>query len=67
MKIAKIVIIQFVTRVIVDELDSEDFVIAKAAKNIQEKIHNGEVAENVENIFEDKEQPFDAMIDYHLY
>ena len=64
MKIAKIVRIQFVTRVIVDELDSEDFVIAKATKNIQEKIHNGEVAENVENIFEDKEQPYDHGKDF---
>ena len=64
MKIAKIVIIQFVTRVIVDELDSEDFVIAKATKNIQEKIHNGEVGENVENIFEDKEQPYDHGKDF---
>ena len=64
MKIAKIVIIQFVTRVIVDELDSEDFVIAKATKNIQEKIHNGGVGENVENIFEDKEQPYDHGKDF---
>lgn len=63
-KIAKIVILTFTTRVIVDELDSEDVIITVAAKSVESKINSGDLRDSVEDIFDDKEQPYDHGKDF---
>ena len=57
-RVAKIVIFTLMTRVIVEDTDSEEKLIELAKENILVKIHNDELGENLETHFDDEECPF---------
>jgi hypothetical protein len=60
-KVAKIVAVSFITRVVVDEDDSLETIASIAEKSIIAKIGNNEFIENIEDVFEDKECPFGSL------
>ena len=60
-RVAKIVIFTLMTRVIVEDTDSEEKLIELAKENILVKIHNDELGENLETHFDDEELPFGSL------
>lgn len=61
-KIAKLVAVSLLTRIIVEETDSEEENLAAAKPQFIRKINTG-LEDNVEYIKEDTECPFDPEID----
>ncbi|MHA2404809.1 MAG: hypothetical protein ACXADH_17565 [Candidatus Kariarchaeaceae archaeon] len=57
-KVAKLVYFSLMTRVIVDEGATEDEIIASTYANIQDKIDNRELGDNLEEIDDDTECPY---------
>lgn len=57
-KVAKLVYVTLLTRVIVDEDATDEEIIAVAKPNYLDKIHNNELIENIEKIVEDEECPY---------
>lgn len=57
-KVAKLIAVSLLTRVIVDETASDDEIIAKAKSKFIDKI-NDELGENIEYIAPDTECPYD--------
>jgi hypothetical protein len=66
-KVAKLVVVSFITRVIVDENATDMEIIEAAKPRILEKIHKNEIGENLEEIMDDKECPFGTMPEDKLY
>jgi len=62
MKVAKLVCVSFVTRVVVDENATLDEIINEARPKLVDKVLN-ELSENLEDVIEDKEVPYDSEID----
>lgn len=58
MKVAKLVYFSLMTRVIVDENATEEEIIKACYPNIQAKLDNSELGENLEEIDDDEEMPF---------
>jgi hypothetical protein len=59
-KVAKIVLVSFMTRVIVDEHATEEEIINAARPKIAEKVA-AELGENIEEIYDDEECPFGSI------
>jgi hypothetical protein len=57
-KVAKLVYMSMVTRVIVDEDATEDQIIQASKDSFVEKVRN-ELGENLEEIVDDEEVPYD--------
>ncbi len=57
-KVAKLVEVNFLTRVIVDEDATEDQIIAASYKGFQDKLDNREVGDNLSSIENDEECPY---------
>lgn len=66
MKTAKIIWVSLATRVIVDTNDSEEIVIEKAIEQAKDKFIdkiNNELYENIDEIFDDTDCPYNQEID----
>ena len=66
MKTAKIIWVSLATRVIVDTNDSEEIVIEKAIEQAKDKFIDkikNELYENIDEIFDDTDCPYDQEID----
>jgi hypothetical protein len=63
MKIAKLVYVSLCTRVIVDENATDDEIIKKAKNNFKEKIEAQDFGDNVEDIENDEQCPYDPVLD----
>ena len=61
-KVAKLVYVSLVTRVVVDENASEDEILNAASVKFIEKIVN-EIEEHIEEIVDDEECPFNPEFD----
>jgi hypothetical protein len=61
-KVAKLVYVSLVTRVIVDENASDTEILMKAQSKFIEKIEN-EIHEHLESIEDDTECPYDENLD----
>jgi hypothetical protein len=61
MKVAKLVYVSFMTRVIVDEDATEEEILGAARPNFIEKVQT-ELSENLEEITDDTEMPFGETI-----
>jgi len=61
-KIAKLVIVSLVTRVIIDKNATPEEVVAKAKQGFQAKLDNNELMDNLEEIREDVEIPFGTIL-----
>jgi hypothetical protein len=57
-KIAKLVTVSLMTRVVVDENATDEQILDQAKANFQEKIDNNELGDNLEEIVDDTECPF---------
>lgn len=62
-KVAKLVYIDLLVRVIVDENASQDDIIAAAYPKVQDKINNRELGDNISDILEDTEVPYNLETD----
>ena len=62
MKVAKLVYVSLMTRVVVDENATEETIIEEARKNFIEKVQN-DLRDNVEEIVDDEEMPYDSEFD----
>lgn len=62
-KVAKLVAVSFLTRVVVDKNATQEEILAKAKNKFQAKLNNNELGENLEYIEEDTECPFDPETD----
>jgi hypothetical protein len=62
MKKAMLVRVSFMTRIVVEENATEEEVIEKAKEKFIEKINN-ELQENIEDVYEDEEVPYDENFD----
>ena len=62
MKVAKLVAVSFLTRVVVEENATEEEVLEKAKSNFAFKIED-ELSENLEYIVDDIECPYDEKYD----
>jgi hypothetical protein len=66
-RVAKVVTISLMTRVIVDENATDEQIVDAAKSKFIEKINNNELMENLEDIVEDTECPFGTFYkDGHL-
>lgn len=61
MKVAKLIEVSLLVRVIVDADATEDQIIAATYPKLQDKLDNLEVGENIVSIEDDKEVPYDAI------
>jgi len=61
-KIAKLVCVSLMTRVIVDESATEEQILEQAKSHFTDKI-NTEIGEHVESIEDDEECPYDVKFD----
>lgn len=57
-KVAKLVIVSLLTRVIVEDTATDEEIVAQAKSGFQAKLDNNELMENLEEITDDKEAPF---------
>jgi len=64
-KVAKLVYVSMVTRVIVDEDATEEQIINVAQYKFMDKVQT-ELCENLENIVDDTECPYDPDMDIEL-
>ena len=62
-KIAKLVLVSLMTRVIVEDTATAEEIVAAAKPNIQAKLDNNELYENTEEIMDDTEMPYDPNIE----
>lgn len=62
-KVAKLVTVTFITRVIVKKGATDEQIMQAAKPNIQAKIDNDELLENLESIKDDTECPFGTLDD----
>jgi hypothetical protein len=62
MKVAKLVYASFVTRVVVDANATEEQILDSARKQFAFKVEN-ELSENIEEIVNDVECPYDKVFD----
>lgn len=58
MKVAKLVYFSLMTRVIVDENATDEEIVKACYPNIQAKLNNNELGENLESIEDDEELPY---------
>lgn len=58
-KVAKLVAVSFLTRVIVDENATQDEIIKASEQGFRDKIDNHEIGDNLEYIDDDTECPYD--------
>lgn len=65
-KVAKLVCVSLMTRVIVDENASEADILELAGVKLAEKIQN-ELTENLESIEDDIECPYDPLYDEYPF
>ena len=61
-RVAKLVCVSFVTRVIVDENATLDEIMNEARPKLINKVLN-ELSENLEDVIEDKEVPYNTKFD----
>jgi hypothetical protein len=61
-KIAKLVMVSLMTRVIVDENATDEEIVAQSIKGIQAKIDNDELVENIDSIEIDTSLPYGSLI-----
>lgn len=61
-KVAKLVTISMMTRVVVDDDADDDFIINRSAMNFINKITN-EIGEHIEEIVDDEECPYNPEED----
>jgi len=61
MKVAKLVMVSLMTRVIVDENATNEDIVGKAHKGFQDKLNNDELIDNLEGILDDVEVPFGTV------
>lgn len=64
-KVAKLVMVSLMTRVIVDENATDDQIIAASYKGFQAKIDNRELGDNIESIENDEEVPYGESPEDH--
>lgn len=57
-KVAKLVTVSFVTRVVVKENATEEQILNEAKKGFQAKLDNNELVDNLESIKDDEELPY---------
>ncbi len=57
-KVAKLVMVSLLTRVIVDENATDEQIVAQAKSGFQAKLDNNELMDNLESIEDDKEVPY---------
>lgn len=57
-KVAKLVIVSLMTRVIVEDTATDEETVAQAKRGFQDKLDNDELMDNLEEIVDDKEAPF---------
>jgi hypothetical protein len=57
-KVAKLVTVSFITRVVVDETMSDDDILEYSKDSFKEKV-NWELSENLESIVDDEECPYE--------
>ena len=62
MKVAKLIYVSLMTRVVVDENATEETIIEEARKNFIEKVQN-DLEDNIEEIVDDEEMPYDPEFD----
>lgn len=62
-KVAKLVCVSLMTRVIVDEDATQDEIINASYKGFQAKIDNRELGDNLESVEDDAECPFGTFDD----
>lgn len=65
-KVAKLVTVSLMTRVIVDEGATEAEIIEKASIKLAEKIQN-ELSEHIESVDDDNECPYDPLYDEYPF
>lgn len=58
MKVAKLVMVSLMTRVIVDDSATDEQIIQASYKGFQAKIDNRELGDNLESIEDDEEVPY---------
>lgn len=61
-KVAKLVLVSLLTRVVVDENATSEQILEVARPSLLEKI-NSELSENLEDIIDDKEMPYGTLPD----
>jgi len=62
MKVAKLVTVSFITRVIVEDTDDDSTILEKTKSSFEYKINN-ELGEHLESIEDDTECPYDEKYD----
>lgn len=61
-KVAKLVRVSFVTRVVVEDTATDEQILAEAKQDFQYKLNN-EINDNLDEISEDEESPYNAEND----
>ena len=59
-KVAKLVTVSFITRVVVEDNATDEQILNEAKKGFQAKLDNNELMDNLEQIRDDEEMPFEA-------
>lgn len=59
-KVAKLVTVSFITRVVVDEDATNEEILETAKPNYIEKLNNNELLDNLDRIEDDTECPYNA-------
>lgn len=62
-KVAKLVTVSLMTRVIVDEDATDEQILDAAKPRFQAKLDNNELMDNLEEIYDDDECPYDPETD----
>lgn len=57
-KVAKLVTVSFITRVIVNEDATDDQIMVEAKPNFYDKLNNNELFDNLESIIDDEQCPY---------
>ena len=63
MKVAKLVMVSLMTRVIVDENSTDEQILEKAKARFQAKLDNNELMDNLESIEDDEELPYGEALE----
>jgi hypothetical protein len=62
-KVAKLVMVSLMTRVIVDENATDEEIISASYKGFQAKLDNRELGDNLESIEDDEELPYGSVVE----
>lgn len=63
MKVAKLVMVSLMTRVIVDDNSTDEQILEKAKARFQAKLDNNELMDNLESIEDDEELPYGEALE----